>query len=195
LGRIFFSSLKDKNPPLVAYELAYPESDDKIIQEMLKTGLDNQPDDKVKIIFYSSYLSPNDGLLGMEYQDLVIGSSMGVFPSRYEPWGYTPFETAALRTISVTTDVAGFGRYILSNFKEEDSAIKVLKVLNKSKDEIADELEKFIEDYVNADIEEKMMKKLVSRNQVESLDWKIQIKNYFKAHELAVKRMRERLSL
>lgn len=191
----FFSNLKNKTPPLTAFDLKNPENGDKIIQSLKETGLDNQRDDKVKVIFYPTYLSPNDGLLGMTYKDFVIGSSMGIFPSRYEPWGYTPFETAALRTVSVTTDVAGFGRFIMDNFSEKDSAIKVLNILGKSKEVVANDLANIIEEFVNLDIGEKMMRKLVCREQVESLDWKIQTKNYFKAHKIAIERMKVRLSL
>ena len=86
----FFSRFRNKDPPICAYELNYDEKDDMIIQHLIKNNLTNKKSDVVKVVFYPSYVSPIDGLLNMDYYDFVNGASMGVFPSRYEPWGYTP---------------------------------------------------------------------------------------------------------
>jgi len=190
----FFSKFRGKNAPLCAYELNYDEGSDKILTFLKENGLVNKPEDKVKVIFYPTYLSPSDGLLGMEYQDFVIGASMGVFPSRYEPWGYTPFETAALRTLSVTTDLSGFGRFIQKNAKkDEKTAIKVLHLMKNSIEDVVKELADIMEECVYLGIEERMRAKLETRRSVEMLDWRIQVVNYFKAHELALENMRKRL--
>ena len=155
----------------------------------------NRADDKVRVIFYPAYLSTTDGLLGMEYQDFTIGTSMGVFPSRYEPWGYTPFETAALRVLSVTSDLAGFGSFILDYSKKlkKDSAIRVLRVMNRDKKDIVKELTNILLDCYNLDKEERLREKLETRFLVEKLDWKTQISHYIQAHNLAWKKIKERV--
>ncbi|MEM5793437.1 MAG: glycogen/starch synthase, partial [Candidatus Aenigmatarchaeota archaeon] len=202
MGKEFFTKMKilsnsfikllGKNPPLCAYELDYDEKDDMILNELKKCGLENRQDDKVKVIFYPTYLSSSDGLLGMEYDDFVVGSSVGVFPSRYEPWGYTPFETAVLRTLSVTTDVSGFGAFMMKNVPTQNP-IKVLHTIGRSTEDIVEELADALEFFVFVEREERTRLKIRTREVVDILDWKIQAENYFKAHRMAVKRMLERV--
>jgi glycogen(starch) synthase len=191
----FFSRFRGKDAPLCAFELTSDEKDDEIINHLKKNKLLNKADDKVRVIFYPTYLSPTDGLLGMSYQDFVIATSMGVFPSRYEPWGYTPFETAALRVLSVTTDMAGFGYFIQNYAKKlkKESAIKVLKVMNRDKENVVEDLTDILEECVFLDKEERTKAKMETRYLVEKLDWKYQIKHYVDAHKLAIKEMKKRL--
>ena len=191
----FFSRFRGKNAPLCAFELNYDEKDDEIIKCLIKNNLMNKADDKVRIIFYPTYLSPTDGLLGMTYQDFSVATSMGIFPSRYEPWGYTPFETAALRVLSVTTDVAGFGSFILKHSKkiEKKPAIKVLRIIGRGKKEIVKDLTDIMEDCVFLGKEERIKEKLETRYLVEKLDWKYQIRHYLNAHNLALKKMKNRI--
>jgi len=191
----FFSRFRGRDAPLCAFELTCDEKDDEIINHLKQNELLNKADDKVRVIFYPTYLSPTDGLLGMSYQDFAIGTSMGVFPSRYEPWGYTPFETAALRVLSVTTDMAGFGSFIQNYSKKlgKNSAIKVLKVMDREKKEVVKDLIDILEECVFLDKEERMKAKMETRYLVEKLDWKYQIKHYLEAHSLAIKKMKKRI--
>ena len=191
----YSSRFRGRDAPLCAFELNYEEKDDEIIKCLKENKLMNRADDKVRVIFYPAYLSTTDGLLGMEYQDFTIGTSMGVFPSRYEPWGYTPFETAALRVLSVTSDLAGFGSFILDYSKKlkKDSAIRVLRVMNRDKKDIVKELTNILLDCYNLDKEERLREKLETRFLVEKLDWKTQISHYIQAHNLAWKKIKERV--
>lgn len=189
----YFSRLRGKNPPLCAFELNYDENNDLIINYLRRAGLTNKPEDRVKVIYYPCYLSPTDGLLGMDYQDFVVGASMGVFPSRYEPWGYTPFETAALRTVAITTDVSGFGRFIMRYIEDPlKSPIKVVKMVNRTRNEIVNDLANIMFEHMQLRPEERLEMKLRARELVEMLDWRVQINNYIKAHNLAIERMRSR---
>ena len=65
--------------------------------------------DNVTVVFCPFYLNGNDPLFGRIYYDLLIGMDITVFPSYYEPWGYTPLESVAFRIPTVTTDLSGFG--------------------------------------------------------------------------------------
>lgn len=191
----FFSRFRGKNAPLSAFELNYDEKDDEIINCLKKNNLLNKADDKVRVIFYPTYLSPTDGLLGMSYQDFTVAISMGIFPSRYEPWGYTPFETAALRVLSLTTDVAGFGSFILKYSEKvgKKPAIKVLRIKGRTKKEIVKDLTDMMEKCVFLDKEERIKEKMETRYLVEKLDWKYQIRNYLNAYNLALRRIKKRL--
>lgn len=74
-----------------------------------------QPDN-VTVIYVPCYLDGNDGIFNRSYYDLLIGMDATVFPSYYEPWGYTPLESVAFGVPTVTTSLSGFGQWILSSF-------------------------------------------------------------------------------
>src|SRR3989338_9750564 len=101
---------RNGNPSVSTHEL-YNEGNDTIMSHLKESGLDNKKDEKVKVVYYPIYLSGADGLLNLDYYESMQGSHLGIFPSYYEPWGYTPLEAGALGVSSVTTDLAGFGRY------------------------------------------------------------------------------------
>ncbi|MBU5688452.1 MAG: hypothetical protein QW757_03220 [Candidatus Woesearchaeota archaeon] len=187
LSRLFRS--KSDVAPLCAFELSY--DNDMILSALQKHGLNNKKDDRVKVIFYPTYISVTDGLLSMDYEEFVLGSSMGFFPSKYEPWGYTPFETAALRTLMLTTDVAGFGVELMKECKD-DKCIenRVLRVKGRSREEIIKDMARIMEWCVELDKEVRVMEKVKTRQLVERFDWSIQISNYLRAHELALERIK-----
>lgn len=85
---------------------------DPIVSQINYLNLTNKENDKVKIIFVPSYLNGNDGIFNMEYYDLLIGMDVTVFPSYYEPWGYTPHESIAFSVPTITTSLAGFGMWM-----------------------------------------------------------------------------------
>lgn len=189
----FRAGKEGKLPPMCPFELTYDEDRDLIIRHLKEAGLRNEEKDKVKVIFYPSYLGPEDELLGLEYEQAVIGSTIGVFPSRYEPWGYTPHECAALMTISVTTDLGGFGRFIFPYTKERKiSGIKVLKMKDRSKEDVINELAKFMFNIVKMTKDERVRLKVNARQLAELSNWKDQIVHYIEAHNMALEKLRKR---
>jgi glycogen(starch) synthase len=106
---------KKGNPLIVTHNVI--DKNDIILKTLKKAGLNNSVKDKVKVIYYPIYLTGADGLIDLTYYDAIIGCHFGIFPSYYEPWGYTPLETAALGVSSLTTDLSGFGKYILKKHK------------------------------------------------------------------------------
>ncbi|MFH1133644.1 MAG: hypothetical protein V1735_04075 [Nanoarchaeota archaeon] len=179
-------------PPLCTHNL-YDEDHDEIIQSFRKNGLLNRAEDRVKAIFYAIYLTGADGILDTNYYESMNGAQLGVFPSYYEPWGYTPLEAGALGVSSVTTDLAGFGRY-LNTLKADDKVrdpkvegIFVLPRYRRTNSEIVNDLTEFLYNYSLSSKEERIKNKLEARRLAMLADWKHLIKNYFEAHRLAVK--------
>jgi glycosyltransferase involved in cell wall biosynthesis len=82
---------------------------DKILNYILQKGFTNSSDEKLKIIFVPCYLMGDDGIFNTSYYDLLIGMDATIYPSYYEPWGYTPLESIAFGIPTITTDLAGFG--------------------------------------------------------------------------------------
>ena len=70
-------------------------SHDQVLDMMKYLGMSNSAESKVKVIFVPCYLDGKDGILNLEYYDLVLGNDLSVYPSYYEPWGYTPLESVA----------------------------------------------------------------------------------------------------
>ena len=85
--------------------------DDKVINSIGSAGFQNSKDEKLKIIFVPCYLNGKDGILDKTYYDILIGMDATVYPSYYEPWGYTPLESIAFGIPTVTTNLAGFGMW------------------------------------------------------------------------------------
>ena len=119
--------------------------------------------------------------------EAIQASHLGVFPSYYEPWGYTPLETAAQSVGAVTTDLAGFGRYIKkeSQTEKKTPGIFVLERQNKTQEEITNSLSDFFFQFVKFSDKEREQNKLRAKSLASIADWKILIKEYFKAHEMA----------
>lgn len=87
---------------------------DPVIRTFQQFGLWNVPSAKVKVIYVPSYLNGDDGIFNLSYYDLLIGMDCSIFPSYYEPWGYTPLESVAFKVPTITTNLAGFGQWVTS---------------------------------------------------------------------------------
>ena len=96
-------------------------ANDPVINGLKKYKLNNHPDSKVKVIFVPVYLNGHDGIFNLNYYDLLIGFDLSIFPSYYEPWGYTPLEGVAFGIPTITTTLAGFGRWAQENFPNATS--------------------------------------------------------------------------
>lgn len=180
-----FHERRGKNPPNCAYDLNYPK--DEILERMHEKGLINGKEDRVKVVFYPTYLSMGDKLLSMDYNDAIVASSAGIFPSYYEPWGYTPVETAANGALSITTDMAGFGQFMMEEVPEEDrKGIRVLERKNVSDEEAAGNLAEMIEDIVSYSKTEITERKHNARRLAQLTSWERLGKNYREAHEMAL---------
>ncbi|MFQ5475108.1 MAG: glycogen/starch synthase [Candidatus Nanoarchaeia archaeon] len=176
---------KKGNAPIATHNLPYQEQD-AIIRRLVDSGLDNKPDDKVKAVFYPVYLTGVDGLLDLPYYEAIMGCHLGLFPSYYEPWGYTPLETAALGVPSLTTDLAGFGRFLQSK-DPSPSGIRVLPRLNKKREEVINAFSQVMYDYAHLGKQERVNEKIVAKRKAALADWSILIKNYIKAYDKALK--------
>lgn len=67
----------------------------------------------IHFIFIPCYLDGNDGIFNRSYYELLIGMDLTIFPSYYEPWGYTPLESIAFHVPTVTTNLSGFGLWAM----------------------------------------------------------------------------------
>ncbi|MFH1448588.1 MAG: glycogen/starch synthase [Candidatus Micrarchaeota archaeon] len=173
-----------ENPPITCFDLKYQEDDDVIIKACKDNGLTNKPEDPVKIIYYPTYLSAADGLLSMSYYDLTGGTDIGIFPSRYEPYGLTPVEAGAKYNVAITSDSTGFGQFIKDKLKKK-SGIKVIKMLDASFDQTTDELADILKEIYYMKPKQFEELKEDAFKSLNVVDWSRMMELYYKAYELA----------
>ncbi len=182
-----FEFKKKGKPLVVTHNLL--DKNDTIIKALKRAGLNNSSHDKVKVIYYPIYLTGADGLIDLNYYDSIMGCHLGMFPSYYEPWGYTPLETGALGVSSLTTDLSGFGKYILKKYKG-CKGIYVLKRENVSEKKAMNDLTNFMYNFSELSKEERIKRKLEAKHIADLADWKEMVKYYIQAHNLALKKLR-----
>ena len=186
-----FRSKKGASAPLCAFNLKYDQNKDSVVRTLMNEGLFNREEDKVKVIFYPKYLSNSDRLLGMSYKAMSIGCSAGIFPSFYEPWGYTPLEAAAYGSMTVTTDYAGYGQFIEKSAKTtKDQGIFVLKRRGKKDSEVVSALTSMLRKIIFDDKNDIIRRKNHAKALASLADWKILAKQYVLAHNMAVDNVR-----
>jgi glycogen(starch) synthase len=175
------------NPSILTHNVEN-EDKDPLIQGLLAEGLDNKPDDKVKVMVYPVYLSGNDGLLNLSYYDAMAGCHFGLFPSYYEPWGYTPLEAAAMGIASLTSDLSGFGAFIESKLLKENSGIFILKRLGRTQKQEIQDLADMMYKYSSLDHAERVQNKINAKYLSNLADWKHFVKFYIVAHNKALEK-------
>ena len=113
--------------PVITHSLNNPW-EDPIINRIHGIGFSNEKKSRVTVIYVPCYLNGTDGIFNKSYYDLLIGMDATVFPSYYEPWGYTPLESIAFGVPTITTSLSGFGQWILSAFKNDfdDCGVNVI---------------------------------------------------------------------
>jgi glycogen(starch) synthase len=161
---------------------------DAILNRLKDKGLTNSKDDRVKVVSIPVYLNGSDGLLDINLYDFIAGSHFGVFPSFYEPWGYTPLEAGALGVPSVTSDLSGFG-FAVNNLGKPSKlpGSYVLKRTDYDYEKELKDLTSILYKYTTFNKDERLLSRIHANQVAKNYSWKILSKNYFEAHELALK--------
>ena len=176
--------------PVITHNLHNPDSD-PVYNRINALGFHNEHQDLVTVIDVPSYLNGNDGIFDMTYYDLLAGLDAAVFPSYYEPWGYTPLESAAFGLPTVTTDLAGFGQWVLDNFGD-DSDLSGIKVVHRTDSNYADTVQTVVSGLINLYVMEPKMMQSVrngSRTTSKAASWENFIKYYDEAYTAALKQL------
>lgn len=175
-------------PPVITHNLVDDQNDD-ILNFLRRANLVNNQHDRVKIVYHPDFVSPTSPLFGMEYGQFVRGCHLGVFPSYYEPWGYTPLECVARGVPAVTSDLSGFGDYVLQNVPtHEEQGIFVVHRQEKSFEEAAEELTDMLWEFVQLNRRERIMQRNNVESSAEMFDWKNLRVYYEHAYQLALER-------
>lgn len=163
----------------------YNYHDDNVISALQWFHFQNMPNEKVKIIFVPSYLNGNDGIFNMSYWDLLIGMDLSIFPSYYEPWGYTPLESIAFSVPTITTDLSGFGQWIKSI--DAKHGVEVVHRSDYNFSNVVNSIASILNDFINKKPAEiKAVRKEAYDISRKAL-WGEFIHYYFEAYNIALK--------
>lgn len=164
-------------------------NEDRTLQMMNHLNMHNDKKDKVKVIFVPCYLDGQDGIFNKEYYDFLIGQDISVYPSYYEPWGYTPLESIAFRVPTITTNLAGFGCWA-NEVRNNPTITDGVEVVNRT-DENYNEVVNKIADVL---LEFSFIKKTTLyniRRKASTISkqalWDLFIENYYEAYDIAMK--------
>ena len=165
---------------------------DTITRRLHEVGLNNAIGDKVKVYFIPSYLNGDDGIFNLPYYQLLCGMDLALFPSYYEPWGYTPLEALAFRIPTLTTTLAGFGLWVQTHYKKKHPGITVLERNDSNYQEVVEGTAARIREMASLDKKTRKVYRENAREVAQIALWDHQIQYYKEAYSLALSRVQER---
>jgi len=194
-----FQNLRDKDSENVivlsnthlTHYLVDPELD-PILKRIKAVGLNNSSSDKVKVFFVPCYLNGDDGIFDKHYYDLLIGLDISVFPSYYEPWGYTPLESLAFHVPTITTSLAGFGHWVNTHFSDPHPGITVIPRTDDNDQEVTQKIAEELKFFIGTDT---LTRNSIRDNayQVSRIAlWSKLIDYYYKAFSISLKKVENR---
>jgi phosphorylase/glycogen(starch) synthase len=127
----------------------YEPEHDAVLRQVRHNKFCNKAEGKVKLIFVPAFLDETDGIFNLNYYDILIGFDLTIFPSYYEPWGYTPLESLAFHVPTFTTSLSGFGMWIKDNYGEKLTEVKALYRNEDNQQELVDNIARLIGEYVS----------------------------------------------
>ena len=175
-----------------SHYLSYPDND-QITNRFRECGLDNSVGGKVKIFFIPSYLNGNDGIFNTKYYDLLVGMDLALFPSYYEPWGYTPLEALAFRVPTLTTSLSGFGKWVDKIYGgRPHPGIAIIPRTDSNYQEVVEATKDRILELVALDKTTRRQYMENAREVASTALWDNQIKYYDQAYSLALEKSASR---
>lgn len=170
-------------------------SHDNVLDMLKYLNMQNGKNDKVKLIFLPCYLTGNDGIFNLPYYDVVLGNDLCIYPSYYEPWGYTPLEAVAFKVPCITTDLAGFGLWansVKGADSEIEDGVKVIHRTDYNYSEVADAIKDTVAKY--SGFNKTQVNK--ARSNADKLSkqalWSNFIQYYYEAYDIALRKASER---
>jgi glycogen(starch) synthase len=189
LKRCVYASQRSSLPPVITHNMV-DDSSDPVLSHIRRTQLFNDRSDRVKIIFHPEFLSSTSPLFGIDYEEFVRGCHLGVFPSYYEPWGYTPAECTVMGIPSVTTNLSGFGCFVAEHVVDPMSyGIYIVDRRFKSCEESIHELAQYMYDFTTLSRRQRIIQRNRTERLSDLLDWKNLGDYYRVARQLALHRL------
>ena len=171
---------------------------DSVLGMMNYLDMHNRREDKVKVIFVPSYLIGDDGIVNTPYYNMVLGNDLCVYPSYYEPWGYTPLEAVAFKVPCITTDLAGFGLWansIKGGYSEIGDGVKVVHRTDYNYSEVADAIKDTVVEFSLFSADEVKASRTNAERISKKALWDKFMTYYIDAYDFALRKCDERNSV
>ena len=181
--------------PLFTHTL-HNQENDNVLNYLHSHGIRNNKESQVKVIFVPCYLDGKDGIFNMPYYDLLIGNDLAVYPSYYEPWGYTPLEATAFHVPCITTSLSGFGLWANKEMGHQSKIQDGVEVITRNDynfNEVVDNIVSTIAVYSALDSRKQNAIRKKAASLSEKALWKHFIQYYFKAYNIALRNRNQRL--
>lgn len=181
--------------PVITHSLHNPDTD-PIVNRIHSIGFRNDVEGNVTVIYVPCYLNGDDGIFNLSYYQLLIGMDATVFPSYYEPWGYTPLESIAFGVPTLTTSLSGFGQWILQHFEDSfsDSGVFVAERNDGNYTAVVDSIARSLQFLTCCD---EVTAKGISAKAMytaSKANWSLFISHYIKAFSIALSNEQKRIA-
>ena len=173
------------------------QGNDRTLGMLNWLGMHNAKGDKVKLIFIPCYLTGNDGIVNLSYFDVILGNDLCVYPSYYEPWGYTPLEAVAFKVPCITTDLAGFGLWAnneCGGYSTIDKGVEVIHRTDYNYNDVADAIVNTIIKYTNSTKQKQTRMRTNARALSQKALWCKFIEYYYEAYDFALTKSEARIA-
>ena len=180
--------------PYITHDLYEPASD-KVSGYLRHLQFTNQTAQAVKLIFVPSYLNGDDGIFNLPYYELLAGMDLTLFPSYYEPWGYTPLESIAFGIPTITTNLAGFGLWARHEENINNGLNQGVEVVNRTDDnyfEVVETIKNVMIAYSSQASKEIALSRKAATALAEKASWEHFITYYLEAYDIALKKANNR---
>nr|WP_315091932.1 glycogen/starch synthase [uncultured Alloprevotella sp.] len=176
--------------PYLTHEL-YNEGEDAILNTMRSLSLMNDRNNPVKVILLPCYLDGDDGIINEPYYEVLLANDLCIYPSYYEPWGYTPLEASAFKIPCITTDLSGFGQWVDATLKHQGMIEDGVEVLHRNDDNYFDVAQKICNTTMKVLNASKTVRNKMRKNAAALADkaqWSNFIKYYYQAYDFALRK-------
>ncbi|KAG7167442.1 Glycogen [starch] synthase-like [Homarus americanus] len=187
LKRCIYAAQRETLPPITTHNVC-DDHTDPVLNALRRCHLFNDTHDRVKVIFHPEFLSVSNPLFGMDYEEFVRGCHLGVFPSYYEPWGYTPAECTVMGIPSVTTNLSGFGCFMAEHIADPMSyGIYIIDRRYIGLEESVRQLAQNLFEFVQLNRRQRIIQRNRTERLSELLDWRILGSYYRQARQHALR--------
>jgi glycogen synthase len=188
LKRVMHAYRSGRQPAIVTHTMV-DDAKDPVLQHLRHRQLFNAADDRVKMIYHPDFVSATSPLWQIDYEQFVRGCHIGIFPSYYEPWGYTPMESLAMGVPAVATDLSGFGAYVQRHIPNHtEQGILVVNRRTQNFDQSTNDLVDYLYNFVQLSRRQRIELRNRAERLSELFDWSALSRHYHEAHDLALSR-------
>lgn len=189
------SDLNRKIVAVIAVPAGWINDNDPVVRQLRSCNLENKKENNVTVLFIPSYLDGNDGKVNISYFDFLAAFDLSIFPSYYEPWGYTPMESMAEGIPSVTTTLAGFGLWVKDNIENKNNALTIIDRNDVNEQQCIENIAARCKEIINSSEDYKLLLQKDSINIFKHVQWNELVKYYYKAYDIALTKASARYNI